>query len=121
MSSVTWVRQNSKYEISSKQHILQLMSKGELYTDNGDCPISYWSSDYIHTASIEMDSYVNISPIGSSTEPFTGSFDGDYFSITVWSFSSIESYIGLFGFVQGSTIENINLEVAWTLSCGGTC
>ena len=121
MSSVTWVRQNSKYEISSKQHILQLMSKGELYTDNGDFPISYWSSDYIQTVSIEMESDINISPIGSSTEPFTGSFDGDYFSITDWSFSSIESYIGLFGSVQGSTIENINLEGTWALSGGGTC
>ena len=104
MTSVTWVRQNSKYEISSKEHILQLMSKGELYTDSGDFPVSYWSSDYIQTVSIEMESDVNISPIGSSTEPFTGSFDGDYFSITDWSFSSTENCIGLFGYVQGSTI-----------------
>lgn len=122
MSSVTWVLDSGKYEISSKEHLLQLMSKGTLYTDAGTFPTSYWTSDYIQIVDIDLQSDSNISPIGTSLDPFTGSYDGDYFSITDWEYSTLtENNIGLFGFITGSTIENINLEGTWTLSGVGTC
>ena len=122
MTSVTWVLEAGKYEISSKEHLLQLMSKGTLYTDSGTSPTSYWTSDYIQIVDIDLQSDGDISPIGTSLDPFTGSYDGDYFSITDWEYSSVtENNIGLFGFITGSTIENINLEGTWILSGLGTC
>ena len=123
MSTLDWTLDtSSKYEVSSKEHLLQIMSNGTLYTDTGDSPTSYWSSDYIQIVDIDLQTDANITPIGTSLLPFTGSYDGDYFSITDWGYSTLtDDNIGLFGVVQGSTIENINLEGTWTLTGVGNC
>ena len=48
-------------------------------------------------------------PVGDSTTPFKGTFDGDGHKITGLKITS-GSYIGLFGYVgEGATIKNVNL------------
>ncbi len=48
-------------------------------------------------------------PVGTSSEPFKGTFDGNGYTITGLKITS-GSYIGLFGYVgEGATIKNVNL------------
>ena len=48
-------------------------------------------------------------PVGTSSEPFKGTFDGDGHKITALNITS-GSYIGLFGYVgEGAEIKNVNL------------
>ena len=64
-------------------------------------------------------------PIGDATTPFTGSFDGNDYSITGLYINRVsESYIGLFGYVNGGYIHDltINGEVhgnLWTGALAG--
>ena len=119
MTTVTWVLTDLKYEISSKDHLLQLMSNGTLYTDAGSPPTSYWEADYIQTVEIDLVSDASITPIGTLVEPFTGSYDGSSFSITDWSYTSTTDNTGLFGYISGSTLSNINMEGTWNLTTSG--
>ena len=120
--SVEWVSSDSKYEISSKNHLLQLMSNGTLFSDTGNPPSDYLSSDYIQVVSIDLESDSNIQPIGNSLMPFSGSYDGDNFSITDWSYDSLTSdNVGLFGYTSNSTIRDLNMEGSWTLSGVNHC
>ena len=52
-------------------------------------------------------------PIGTDSNPFKGTFDGNGSTISGLTYSKInqndEWHIGLFGFVQGGTIKNLNL------------
>ena len=55
---------------------------------------------------VELDTWT---PVGDSTTPFKGTFDGDGHKITGLKITS-GSYIGLFGYVgEGATIKNVNL------------
>lgn len=50
---VVWVLDaNSKYEISSKEHLIQLMNSGALYTNEGSTPTDWTRSSYIQTRPI---------------------------------------------------------------------
>ena len=54
-------------------------------------------------------------PIGSSTEPFTGTLDGDGYTISGLNVSADALYLGLFGVIGvGGTIENLTVEGAVT-------
>ena len=53
-------------------------------------------------------------PVGTSSEPFKGTFDGDGHKITGLKITGLKitsgSYIGLFGYVgEGAVIQNVNL------------
>lgn len=115
--SVTWVLNgDSKYEISSKEHLLQLMSQGSLYTDAGTPPADFWDGDYEQTADIDLNADTNITPIGVNGDTFSGSYDGGNFSISNWSYDGStagESKVGLFGATGGATLENIKLRGVW--------
>lgn len=121
MTTITWVITDLKYEISSKEHLLQLMNKGSLYTDSGSPPSSYWSSDYIQTVDIDLESDSSITPIGTLSDSFTGSYDGSSFSITDWNYSTTGDNIGLFGYISESTLSNINMEGTWDLTGNENC
>ena len=118
--SVTWVLNgSSKYEVSSKEHLLQIMTQGTLYTDSGTPPADYWSDDYEQTVDIDLGFDANITPIGvSSGDNFNGTYDGGNFSISNWSFSATSgfNYIGLFGHMNGGILENIKLAGVWTFN-----
>ena len=62
---------------------------------------------------VELLGEVNLTgdwtPVGTSNEPFKGTFDGNGHKITGLKITS-GSYIGLFGYVgEGATIKNVNL------------
>lgn len=127
MTTVTWTQDgNGNYEVSSTNHLVQLMNQGTLYTDVGSSPVDYWASgsNYKQTADIDL---VNVStyitPIGVSGDGFQGDYDGGEFKISNWSyidpeFTTVEdcqSNVGLFGFQQSGTLKNIRLAGLYTL------
>ena len=62
---------------------------------------------------VELLGEVNLTgdwtPVGTSNEPFKGTFDGNGYTITGLKITS-GSYIGLFGYVgEGAEIKNVNL------------
>lgn len=119
--SVNWVQDvNSKYEISSVNHLLQLMHEGALFTDTGTPPTSYLSSDYVQTVDIDLASdSANIVPIGlNSDSPFTGEYDGQNYKISNWSYSVSSGNNGLFYQSTGATISNLVLDGVWDLDGG---
>lgn len=60
------------------------------------------------TDNIDMSSIANFAPIGTETDSYTGTFNGNGHSISGLSVSGSD-YVGLFGYVKGATIQNINL------------
>lgn len=60
------------------------------------------------TDNIDMSSIANFAPIGTETAPYTGTFNGNNHSISGLSVSG-SNYVGLFGYVNGATIQSINL------------
>lgn len=124
-TTVTWVLNgNSQYEISSKDHLIQLMNSGTLYTNAGSVPIDFYDSDYIQTVDIDLQSDSNIVPLGNATDKFTGSYDGANFAISNWSYTDPEfstandcaNYSGFFGEAQTANINNMRLTGVCTLN-----
>lgn len=127
-TTVTWVRDSEGvYEISSVEHLKQLMNKGSLYTDAGT-RFAYWSSGtlidhYRQTVDIDlMGDSTDIRPIGNFNDPFHGDYDGGNFKILNWSYvdpnfsttNDNETAVGLFGSTEGS-LKNIRLGGTWTI------
>lgn len=106
--SVTWVRDiHSRYEVSSKEHLLQIIG--------GWSPPNHLSSSYIQTADIDLVGETVI-PIGTEDEPFTGVFDGGNFSISNWNYTGGNlTYNGFFGYCLEATLMNIVLAGVWYL------
>jgi hypothetical protein len=71
------------------------------------------SGSYCLVNNLDLSGVV-FSPIGNDEQPFTGSFDGQGYTITHLTISMPDSEeVGLFGFIEGATITNIGLpEVA---------
>jgi len=97
-------------EITSANDMLTLMNTP-----------SMWADDYILTTDINLADATNglsQTPIGTAEIPFTGTFDGDYKTITGIDISGA-TQIGLFGFAADATIEN--LTIYGTVSGTGNC
>ena len=60
------------------------------------------------TDNIDMSSIANFAPIGTETASYTGTFNGNNHNISGLSVSGSD-YVGLFGYVNGATIQSINL------------
>ena len=60
------------------------------------------------TDNIDMSSIANFAPIGTETASYTGTFNGNGHNISGLSVSGSD-YVGLFSYVDGATIQNINL------------
>ncbi|MHC5077136.1 MAG: hypothetical protein ACYTFM_12015 [Planctomycetota bacterium] len=74
---------------------------------------SDWDKNFVAVNDINMVAYTgsqhNI--IGSESDPFTGVFDGNGFTISNFTYSSTEDYIGLFGSIgSDGTVKNIAME-----------
>ena len=95
-----------------------LVNKGELS-----------SAKAVLTADIDMSDVEYFEPIGTTSNPFKGEFDGQGHKITgfglydevvdeyTWAFSGDNQ--GFFGYASGATIKNFSIEGAFTYS-GGT-
>ncbi len=71
--------------------------------------------DYILTGNIDLNG-VNFKPIGTVDAPFTGTFDGDGYTISNLTLDSDDNFQGLFG-VNNGTIRNVKMDS--TCSIGG--
>ena len=122
--SVTWtINGDGQYLVESKEHLLQIMNNGSLYTDAGTAPSDYLSSSFLQTSDIDLaDDHENIVPIGLSpvASRFKGIYDGGLFEISNWSYSDALDYSGLFGFCSGATLKHIRLSGVWTLGSATT-
>lgn len=59
--------------------------------------------------------------IGDDDNPFTGSFNGNGFTISDLKITNeTAKYVGLFGYVEGGTIHNVTLKHVDIASAGGT-
>lgn len=113
--SVTWVLTSGSYEVSSKNHLLQIMHEGSLLSNTGNVPSNFLTVSYIQTADIDMQQdTTNIIPI----DDFSGVYDGQNHSISNWSctnFTNSQGH-GLFGRLAGNpTIQNMVLDGVWSL------
>ena len=127
ISGLLWTQNESgDYEISSAKHLVQLMTKGSVFTDTGSFPTDYRTGTYVQTADCDLQVFSKaISPIGDTSEPFVGDYIGGGFSISNWSYGEgisgdgVGVKIGLFGEVQG-TVSNLKLCGKWDLGAS-TC
>ena len=119
MTTVNWTTDGSTYLIESREHLLQLMNQGSLYTDTGS-PISYTSNlSFRQTVDIDLvDVQDLIEPIFGTTAVTSanGSYDGGGYTISNWSYSKTnKDHIGLFGYLYDGKIINVNLKGVWNL------
>lgn len=75
------------------------------------------SEDYVLTANITLTS--PWTPLGDSSTPFTGTFDGDGYTISDLNVTS-GSDIGLFGVTSGATISSVKLQGASVCNYSGS-
>ncbi len=87
---------NTAIQLQNLAYAVQLGSTGQ-------------NSYYILTADIDLAGY--ISPIiGTSTYPFSGTFDGQSHSISNYQVTAVDDNTGLFGYVADGTIKNLTLN-----------
>jgi len=75
------------------------------------------NGEYILTADINLQG-IEWKPIGNSSVPFSGLFDGNGHKITNLFISEPRSYVGVFGYnsgiIQNLKVENVNIDVTFT-------
>ena len=96
---------DSSYQISTLEHLLWITE-----TPNK------WDKSYIQTANIDAfstsswDDSSGFSPIGNNSTKFTGSYDGDGYTINGLTIDrESDNYIGLFGYTNGATIQDLGV------------
>ena len=65
------------------------------------------NSHYRQTANITLST--QWTPVGTWADPFRGSFNGDGHTISRLMIMRSEDYNGLFGYINGGTVSNLNL------------
>ena len=95
----------SPYQISTLNHLYWI-------TENDD----EWDKHYIQTANIDAfstsswDDSSGFSPIGNNSTQFTGSYDGDGYTVNGLTLArSSTNHIGLFGYTDGATIQDLGV------------
>ena len=88
-------------EISTADQLLKLMNQ-DGYT---------WDADYVLTADISMEDKA-VTPIGTATAPFTGTFDGNGKTISDYTLALADAeYVGFFGHAgTGAQIKDLTLS-----------
>jgi hypothetical protein len=80
-------------------------------------------ASYVLGNDIDASSITNFDPIGDSSNKFTGTFDGSEYTISELTISrDSEDYVGLFGYVNGGTIDNVgvgNVDITGSKHVGG--
>lgn len=60
--------------------------------------------------SIDFSNVSFLSPFGSVSKTFSGTFDGKGYTLSNITFGSITGNVGLFGYVSSGTIKNLNIN-----------
>lgn len=59
---------------------------------------------------INNNGYYGFSPVGDGSTPFTGTLDGNGYTISnIWIFRKTQPNVGIFGYTNGATISNLNI------------
>ena len=121
--NIAWYEEN----LNSKEYILTTREElaGLAYLVNNG--VSNFSGKKI-TLGKHIDlAYAEWVPIGTSSKPFAGTFDGCNLSIYHLKISEQREYVGLFGYVSGTitnfSVENANINVVGSgnyvgIACG---
>jgi uncharacterized repeat protein (TIGR02543 family) len=68
---------------------------------------------YKQIADIDLSGYTNWEPIGDNTTPFTGSYDGDGYTIDNMTIDRATThYVGLFGVISSASLSNVGITNA---------
>ena len=120
MTSIVWTLTNTKYEVSTVNHLLCIASIGVGFTSTGSVPTNFSTAAYIQTTNIDCIG-VTMTPIGNVLN-FTGSYNGNNFEIKNWqnNQTTTANNQGLFGTANG-TIENINMTGVIKVKGGSSC
>jgi hypothetical protein len=123
--TVTWVLDGSgRYEVSTKEHLHQIMNIGAIHVDAGTPPPDYRLASYIQTADIDLlglSTYIKVIESGQNESGvyrhFQGTYDGALFKISNWvhNDSSVVN-ASLFGSVYGGHLKNIRMAGVWTIA-----
>lgn len=122
--TLTWVlNSNSKYEISSKQHLIQVMNEGALYANEGSIPTNWTDDSFIQTADIDLSGESsNIKPLGLGLN-WKGEYDGNGYTVSNWSYTdpdypnaSSKDDTGFFSTIYAGTVKNFRLAGVCTLT-----
>jgi len=91
--------QEDPYQITSEQDLYDIT-----YTTED------WGAYFIQTADINVTNTGSFGIIGNSTTKFTGTYDGQGYTISNLIISeSGADYVGLFGYINRATIKNLHL------------
>lgn len=120
MTTVTWVVDaDGRHEISSPEHLIQLMHKGEKYTDAGSPPADYIgaATSYIQTVDIDLANFhADITPIGGE-DYVRATYDGGGHSVANWELhdgSYRRQRSAMFGeFDTNGTVKHLRLTGVW--------
>ena len=69
-------------------------------------------------ADLDLSGETNWTPIGTSSQPFSGIFDGQNHVIYNMKISTSKRYCGLFGYLRNASIRNLGIENAAVTSSG---
>lgn len=61
------------------------------------------------TTNIDLDG-TTWTPIGNSTNKYTGTFDGQGYAITNFDYTATSDYNGLFGYISNATVKNFSIS-----------
>ena len=92
------------YEISSAQDLVDFAEA----VNTGET-----GANAVLTQDINLDG-VAWTPIGNATNIYTGTFDGQGFAITNFSYTATSDYNGLFGFIKDATVKNFSISGSLT-------
>ena len=114
MTTVTWVKDvNDFYEVSSPEHLIQIMHAGSKFTNAGTTPVfSNVSTKFLQTVDIDLANYhEHIQPVPSN---WASTYDGGNHSISNWEYTEDHSETGFFRSLIG-TFKNVRLTGVWKL------
>ena len=73
--------------------------------------VSDWDKDFKQTADINLTAYSDLKIGDNYLNPFTGTYDGDSYIISNYTYSYDDDYAALFGYTTSdSVIKNVKLE-----------
>lgn len=104
--------QSSPFQIATAAQLGNMAYAMQIYAD---AQTAYYSL----TANIDLSGAGKV-VIGNSSYPFKGFFDGQGYTISNYSITAQSDYIGLFGYVDGASITDINLNVSTITTTGNT-
>ena len=101
------------YAAKTVEGVFQLGTADELKTFASAVNNGRPALNAVLTADINLNE-IAWTPIGNSSNKYTGTFDGQNHAITNFSYTSTGDYNGLFGFINNATVKNFSISGSLT-------